>query len=160
SKTTTKLSRAPPPCGSALPGIPKRLSMRRTRSGFTLIELLVVIAIIAVLIGLLLPAVQKVRAAADRARCTNNLHQISLAMHNFHDAQKAFPPGGGGILLSTNLANQRFSTQSYLLPYLEQDNLFRQINFNVSPDDVANNGVRAQRVPVFLCPADPQGLLP
>src|SRR5262245_7465311 len=132
----------------------------RQRSGFTLIELLVVIAIIAILIGLLVPAVQKVRDAAARAQCLNNLKQIALAAHNCHDAQKALPPGGGGFLSGANLANQRFSAHSFLLPYLEQGNVHRQIDFTVSPDAPANDGARAQQVPVFLCPSDPQGAVP
>src|SRR5262249_15346606 len=91
-----------------------------SRRGFTLIELLVVIAIIAVLIGLLLPAVQKVREAAARTSCTDNLHQLGLAMHSYHDANHAFPPA----FVHPSL----YGWSVWLLPYIEQANLFNAIN--------------------------------
>src|SRR6476469_5062079 len=95
-------------------------SPRRTRRAFTLIELLVVIAIIAILIGLLLPAVQKVREAASRMQCQNKLKQIALGMHNFHDVNGRLPNAYAG---ATGL-----SWHVYLLPFIEQDNLFRLID--------------------------------
>src|SRR5688572_29808813 len=109
----------------------------RARVGFTLIELLIVIAIIAILIGLLLPAVQKVRSAAARMACSNNLKQLGLAVHNFHDSQNRFPYNGStttgtpGCCLSSNTATANFSTPMWswlarILPYVEQDNLYKQ----------------------------------
>jgi prepilin-type N-terminal cleavage/methylation domain-containing protein/prepilin-type processing-associated H-X9-DG protein len=118
------------------------------RPGFTLIELLVVIAIIAVLLGLLLPAVQKVREAAARIQCQNNLKQIALAAHNYHDACNHFPSG------ATPFPSQA-SALALLLPYVEQGNLYQQFDFSRDVyQDPANGAARAQQVPIFLCPSD------
>lgn len=110
-------------------------SGRLVASGFTLVELLVVIAIIGVLVALLLPAVQAAREAARRIHCANNIKQIGLALHNFHDANRRFPPAGSGYNWCCSASNGTGDRQIYnsnglvlLLPYLEQENLFRKFN--------------------------------
>jgi len=119
------------------------------RTGFTLIELLVVIAIIAVLIALLLPAVQQAREAARRSQCKNNLKQLGLAFHNYHDVYTKFPMGG--LALGSGGA---FSPQARLLPYIDGANLSNLINFGLPYGDQPN--VSKNKVPVFHCPSDPE----
>jgi len=123
------------------------------RRAFTLIELLVVIAIIGVLIGLLLPAVQKVREAAARTQCTNNLKQIGLAMHNYHDAYGSFCPG----VTKQEKTDYNFMANwgLFLLPFLEQGNLANQYNYSLLYSDPANQPVRQTPLKVYSCPSDP-----
>jgi prepilin-type N-terminal cleavage/methylation domain-containing protein len=130
------------------------------RPGFTLIELLVVIAILAVLIGLLLPAVQKVREAANRVKRGNNLRQLGLAAHQHHEVHGRLPPGIGFTPLATG--GVWGVGLFHLLPYLEQDNLYRSalgpVALATGPITIycpINNNVYSQPVPVFLCPSDP-----
>jgi prepilin-type N-terminal cleavage/methylation domain-containing protein len=139
-----------------------KLSTAVQRHGFTLIELLVVIAIIAVLIGLLLPAVQQVRETANRAKCGNNLRQLGVAAHHYHDTQGHLPPGLGYFPTANNGV---FGTSWFhLLPYVEQDNLYKKAlgpgpfpppNGPTTLYYPGNNNVYSQPVKNFLCPSDP-----
>lgn len=148
---------------------------RPIRRGFTLIELLVVIAIIAILIGLLLPAVQKVREAAARMSCSNKLKQLALAVHNYHSANNQFPAGQTVVNLqgscpgqsdaNAGTADARAPWTVTILPYIEQNNLFQQFNLNatfainrhyLSVANASNATAQVQVLPAFLCPSDPK----
>jgi prepilin-type N-terminal cleavage/methylation domain-containing protein/prepilin-type processing-associated H-X9-DG protein len=122
----------------------------RHRNAFTLIELLVVIAIIAILIGLLLPAVQKVRGAAARIKCQNNLHQIGLALHNYEGTNGAFPPAGTYPVGQTSADS--YSVHARILPYLEQANLYLLVDLHASA--ISQPTVVQQRIAVYLCPGE------
>src|SRR5262245_25408118 len=136
----------------------------RARSSFTLIELLVVIAIIAVLVGMLLPAIQKVREAAARSTCQNNLKQIGVAIHSHIDSYNRLPAGDG-------YGGPRPLRRSWavpLLPFLEQENLYRGMNLGLSQLDNGTTGSLGKanlqliqdNLKVFLCPSDPGSATP
>ena len=122
------------------------------RVAFTLIELLVVIAIIAVLIGLLLAAVQQVREAAARAQCLSNMRQLALAMQNYHDSQGRFPPGQFLGPYGEGRNSYCWSWLARLLPYVEQENLFQQ--GSVPHQTLQSSGIAAWQIKLFLCPSD------
>jgi len=146
-------------------------SASRRRTGFTLIELLVVIAIIGVLIGLLLPAVQKVRDAANRMSCANNLKQIGLACHNYHDTAGTFPAAAIFKVNPSapppwNTSIEYYDTWAItILPYMEQDNLYKLWNPNLpnaipanfSPAAALMDQLRKTQIKSYICPADSSG---
>jgi len=131
------------------------------KRGFTLIELLVVIAIIAVLIGLLLPAVQSAREAARRIQCVNNLKQLALASHNYHDGNNVFPRGSYYMYpLSCNRWKQGPSFLLAIYPYIEQGNLANAYNYSLHDYQAANSTVQGTGVSTFWCPSDAQVSVP
>ncbi len=136
-----------------------RQSKMRPRSlrgtGFTLVELLVVIAIIGVLIGLLLPAVQAAREAMRRASCQNNLHQVGLALHNYHSAMGYFPPGAIEVR-PLPPGGKQFAWSAFILPYLEQNTVAEKIDFRRAFDDPANAVAAQTPVTAYLCPSTPR----
>src|SRR5262245_21034980 len=130
---------------------------RNSRRGFTLIELLVVIAVIAILMALLVPAVQQAREAARRAHCKNNLRQIAVALHNYHDTCGAFPPSS--VVAGNGLDTGWWSWIARVLPDLDQQPLYEQLDLR---EDIWTNCHKYQpytsiKLAVLLCPSDPQG---
>ena len=129
------------------------------RQAFTLIELLVVIAIIAILIALLLPAVQQAREAARRTQCRNNLKQLGLALHNYHDVFTRFPSGWIAVDNGIQSAHDGLNGAGWgtmILPFIEQSNLYSQFNANVAIHDALNLEFLDHTIATFRCPSDPQ----
>jgi prepilin-type N-terminal cleavage/methylation domain-containing protein len=135
--------------------------VRRRRPAFTLIELLVVLAIIGILLALLLPAVQMAREAARKTQCQNNLRQIGLALHNYHDSHNCYPAGWIGVDVSSGTLDQAglngWAWGSKLLPQLDQGPLYGQIKFGLAMTDPGNADARLTPLSVFRCPSDGGG---
>ena len=129
------------------------LVFRFRRRAFSLIELLVVIAIIAILMALLLPAIQKVRASADSLRCKNNLRQIGIACHHYHNDYGTLPPGGIEWRPLGNTTKRQLAWSAFILPYIEQDNISKQLDLSKAFDSPVNAVAAGQVVAIYLCPS-------
>ena len=126
-----------------------------SKPAFTLVELLVVIAVIGILVALLMPAVQAAREAARRGQCSSHLKQLGVALHNYHDATRRFPPGS--IFLGTCCADESYTSWPIsILPYLEQGALHDRYNHDETNESIFNQFVREQFVPVYVCPSEPR----
>ncbi|VAX37136.1 hypothetical protein MNBD_PLANCTO02-236, partial [hydrothermal vent metagenome] len=143
-------------------------NLEKFRKGFTLIELLVVIAIIAILIALLLPAVQQAREAARRSACKNNLKQIGLALHNYHETHSVFPPGFIGVPGAGDATFTHVGWGTFLLPFIDQAPLYKNIStrmFGASApgggstwvNDATTVALAKTVLPAYICPSDPMG---
>jgi prepilin-type N-terminal cleavage/methylation domain-containing protein/prepilin-type processing-associated H-X9-DG protein len=125
------------------------------RAAFTLVELLVVLAIIGILVSLLLPAVQAVRETARRMQCQNHLHQIGIALHNYHAAYRTFPPGGLEVRPQWRRGKQ-LAWSAFVLPFLEESATYERIDFNYAFDHTVNAEVAATTIETYLCPSTPR----
>src|SRR6056297_2202060 len=143
---------------------PPMVRSGRKRKGFTLIELLVVIAIIAILVALLLPAVQQAREAARRSSCKNNLKQLGIALHNYHDTHTVMPAGITACISNTTYRDtcwEGWSGLAMLLPYIEESAIYDNLDFNRYWNSTAGNNNRQftnSLIDTFNCPSDPMGM--
>lgn len=138
----------------SIPAMNSRLFNPATpRKAFTLIELLVVIAIIAILVGLLLPAVQQAREAARRAQCKSNMRQVALALHTYQETHSTFPIGVLGTKGSSSAGHVLTTWQTLILPYVEQTSLYSEYDFDVRFDHANNAGAVLQELSVYMCPS-------
>lgn len=126
---------------------------RLRRQAFSLVELLVVIAIISVLLALMLPAIQKVRAAADSLRCRNHLRQIGIACHHYHNDYHTLPPGGIEWRPPGNTVKRQLAWSAFLLPYIEQDSLHKHLDFTQPFDAAVNAQAASQIIACYICPS-------
>lgn len=131
-------------------------SRNNTSSGFTLIELLVVIIIIGMLLGILLPAVQSARDAANRAACAATMRQIGIAFHAYHDVHHTFPPSKTTYIGNKGNRYSRHNVLTFLLPYVEQMNVYEKVDFRTRWSYAANKEARENHIPFFRCPAAPR----